>query len=214
MSLASMFTSSNIGLAGKEQGYLKLPSLPKDENHFVIWKLKVEAIIRGAGLMEVIEYEEALLYTKMVERFNIYKSEKVSLTTAQEELKVAETPITTLTQEQKDILKNKSYKVYAALAETLVTADQMRILLNKTNIPDGDAYKLWKAIKERYDIRCTDATKERMWEIFNGMKMDSNEDFKSYKAKVEEAVANLLTVEESVPETRTKTKLITGLSIT
>ena len=45
MSLASMFTSLSIGVTGKEQGYLKLPSLPKDENHFAIWKLKVEAIM-------------------------------------------------------------------------------------------------------------------------------------------------------------------------
>jgi hypothetical protein len=213
MSLASMFTSLSIGLAGKEQGYLKLPSLPKDENHFVIWKLKVEAIVRGAGLMEVIEYEEALLHTKMVERFNVYRNERVLPTTNDEaEHKVVDHSITTLTQEQKDMLKNKSYKVYAALAETLTTADQMRILLNKTSIPDGDAYMLWKAIKERYDIRTTDATKERLWELFNGMKMDNNEDFKSYKAKVEEAVANLFSVEEKVPETRTKAKLITGLS--
>ncbi|HVX00542.1 MAG TPA: hypothetical protein VHA52_08935, partial [Candidatus Babeliaceae bacterium] len=137
-----------------------------------------------------------------LERISIYQSEREG----------KEIEIRQLTQEQKDLLSNKSYKVYAALADTLVTADQMRLLLNKKNVPDGNAYCLWKAIKERYDIRSTDATKERLWEIFNGMKMGSSEDFKTYKGKVEEAVANLYSVEEEVPESRIKAKLITGLT--
>jgi hypothetical protein len=96
-----------------------------------------------------------------------------------------------LTHEQKDKIKNQVNKVYAALADTLKTADQMRILLNKFEVPEGHAHRLWKAIKERFDIRLSDATKERLWETFNGMKMDRNDDFTSYKAKVDEAVANL-----------------------
>jgi hypothetical protein len=208
MSLTSMLMNLGLGSStGKDYGtgYLKLPALPKDENHFAIWKLKVEAIIRGAGLMEVLKYEEEELYKKALEQLNIYRSEREDKKEETEKSK-------SLTQEQKDILANKGYKVYAALAETLVTADQMRILLNKTSVPEGNAYKLWKAIKDRYDIRTTDATKERLWEIFNGMKMENNDDFKTYKAKVEEAVANLYTVDEEVPETRIKAKLITGLS--
>ena len=52
MSQEMSLTSSllNLGLTsalnGKEQGYLKLPTMPKDENNFVIWKLRVEASIR------------------------------------------------------------------------------------------------------------------------------------------------------------------------
>jgi len=187
-------------------GYLKLPILPKDENMFSIWKLKVEAMIRGAGLIEVLENDQIKLRALTLERMKLYQSQRET-----EEAK-AETEIKELTQEQKDILMNKGYRVYAALAETLITADQIRILLNKSNVPDGDANRLWNAIKERYDVRTTDATKERLWEIFNGLKMISSEDFKMYKGRVEEAAANLYTVGETVPDSRMKAKLITGLS--
>jgi hypothetical protein len=208
MSLTSMLLNIGTGSTGNKYGtgYIKLPPLPKDENMFGIWKLKVESIIRGAGLIELLEFDEEELRENEVQRLNVYRKER-------EGKKEEELPdVEELTQEQKDLLSNKSYKVYAALADTLVTADQMRILLNKKNVPEGNAYSLWKAIKERYDIRTTDATKERLWEIFNGMKMSSGDDFKSYKGKVEEAVANLYTVEEEVPESRIKAKLITGLS--
>ena len=117
-----------------------------------------------------------------------------------------------LTEEQVEVIVNQSYKVYSALADTLTTADQLRILLNKKNVPEGDANRLWLAIKARYDIQSTDATKERLWELFNGMKMKIGEDFKAYKGKVEEAVANLCTVNEDVPEARIKAKLIGGLT--
>ena len=202
MSLGSQSNNnSKVGIGG--HGYIKLSALPKDEHMFGIWKLKVEASIRGAGLIEVLENDYHKLMSLTREKLNIYKRERD--VEHKEEVK-------DLTQEQKDLLLNQSYKVYAALADTLTTADQLRILLNKKNVPDGDAYRLWIAIKERYDIRTTDATKERLWEIFNGMKMKDGDDFKSYKGKVEEAVANLYTVQEEVPLSRIKAKIITGLS--
>ena len=215
MSLTSMLLNMGGGVGsstrdfGSGAGYLKLPSLPKDETYFSIWKLKVEAQIRGFGLMEVLENKEQELHVKVLDRLNVYQREREDMK-EQGQSKVTE--VINLTQEQKDTITNRMNKVYAALAETLVTADQMRILLNKSNVPDGDAYQLWKAIKDRYDIRPSDASKERLWEIFNGMKMNPGDDFKTYKAKVEEAVANLYTVGEMVPETRIKAKLITGLS--
>src|SRR4051812_8607759 len=134
MSLTSILMNLGLtALSGKEQGYLKLPTLPKDENNFAIWKLKVEAIIRGAGLMDVLQYDEEELHERTLERMNLYRSER-------EDKKEHEEEVESLTQEQKDILRNKGYKVYAALAESLVTPDQMRILLNKSNVPDGNAF--------------------------------------------------------------------------
>ncbi len=214
MSLTSMLLNIESGIgsgkAGTSTGYLKLPHLPKDENMFGIWKLKVEAIIRGGGLIEVIELPHEQVQEKTLQRLNIYAKEREDKnpdTKTQEHKEIKE-----LTQEQKDMLMNQNYKVYAALADTLNTTDQMRILLNKQNVPDGNAFCLWKAVRERYDIRTTDATKERLWEVFNGIKMNNDEDFKTYKGKVEEAVANLCSVSEYVPDSRIKTKLITGLS--
>jgi len=60
MSLTSMMLNLNMSSSssGKESGYLRLPVLPKDENQFVIWKLKVETTIKGAGLIEVLQYDE------------------------------------------------------------------------------------------------------------------------------------------------------------
>ena len=209
MSLTSLFFNSENKMFGsKDQGsgYIRLPSLPKDENHFVIWKLKAEAVIRGAGLMSVLEYPADELQVRELKQINIYRKERDP-----EQLEKKD-PLGDLTQEQKDIIANRMYKVYAILAETLVTADQMRILLNKKAVPEGNAYALWKAIKDRYDIRTSDATKERLWEIFNGLKMNQQDDFKAYKAKVEEAAANLFSVDEEVPDNRIKAKLITGLT--
>jgi hypothetical protein len=204
-----MLMNMNASTSSKSNsGYIKLPALPKDEHLFSIWKLKVEAIIRGAGLIEVLEYDQSELHAKALARLNVYRKQKDQKEDKEEE----EADVEELTEEQKDLLMNKSFKVYAVLADSLITADQIRILLNKKNVPDGDAYRLWKAIKERYDIRTTDATKERLWEIFNGLKMNISDDFKTYKGKVEEAVANLYTVEEEVPDSRVKAKIITGLS--
>ncbi|HVX00543.1 MAG TPA: hypothetical protein VHA52_08940 [Candidatus Babeliaceae bacterium] len=63
MSLISSLLNMNLGSSSSSKpgssGYLKLPSLPKDENLFGIWRLKVEAAIRGAGLIEILERLES-----------------------------------------------------------------------------------------------------------------------------------------------------------
>lgn len=210
MSLTTMLlnlgtsSSSSSGVTATKDfgaGYLKLPNLPKDENMFAIWKLKVESTIRGNGLMNLLECDKDKLELDIMKQMNVYRKDRGEKDEAKE-----------LTQEQKDLIENKSYRVYSALADTLTTADQMRLLLNKEAVPVGNAFKLWTAIKERYDIRTTDATKERLWALFNGMKMENKDTFLSYKTKVEEAVANLSSVGESVPENRVKAKLVTGLT--
>src|SRR5947209_4915297 len=135
MSQSMSLTSSLLNLgAGSSSGtkynsgYIsKLPSLPKDENMFGIWKLKVEAIIRGAGFSEILEYDNERLMLKAIDSINLYRKER-------EEFK-DQPGVKELILEQVDNLRVKSYRVYAALAETLVTADQMRILLNKRSVP-------------------------------------------------------------------------------
>src|SRR4051794_23787874 len=102
MSLTSMLMNMNGSTGNKSNsGYIKLPSLPKDENMFSIWKLKVEAIIRGAGLIELLEYDEVELKKNTLNRLNVYQIER------EEENRVVE-EVKELTQEQKDILSNKS----------------------------------------------------------------------------------------------------------
>ena len=207
-------SSNKIGTLASSS-FIKLQPLPKDESMFNIWKLKVEATIRGCGLNDVLNYSNtsvvkglmSVLQKQTLDKLNQYRAEREASSTENKESKQEQ-----LTQEQKDIIENQSYKVYSALADTLTTADQLRILLNKQEVPEGDANRLWLAIKARYDIQGTDATKERLWEIFNGIKMKNEEDFKTYKGRVEEAVANLCTIQEAVPESRIKAKLIAGLT--
>ena len=118
--------SSTVKRDGMVTGFLKLPNLPKDENLFGIWKLKVEAAIRGAGVIEILQFNQDELKVQALKKINLYLQDKV--------LEAKDSELRDLTQEQKDTLMNQSYKVYAALADTLNTADQMRILLNKKNV--------------------------------------------------------------------------------
>lgn len=72
MSLTSMLMNMNASTSSKSNsGYIKLPA---DEHLFSIWKLKVEAIIRGAGLIEVLEYDQNELHAKALARLNVWCS--------------------------------------------------------------------------------------------------------------------------------------------
>jgi hypothetical protein len=204
--LAFAMSSLSLGSGKKHNGQLKLPSIPKDESQFFLWKLKVQSTIEGIGSSDVIRYPEVELHKVTLQRIRTYQSEREALGKTKADEKI---DLINLTQEQKDILKTRSHKVYAALAETLTTAEQSRTLYT---IPLGDAYALWHAIAEKYDIRTSDANKERLWEVFNALKMDHKEDYRAFKARVEEAAANLSAIKELVPESRIKARIISGLS--
>jgi hypothetical protein len=112
--LALSMLTLGVGGTGKEQvGQLKLPLLPKDESQFFLWKMKVQSTIEGIGASDVINHTEAELHQVTLQRILTYQSDRVLLGTLQEEKKVE---LKTLTQEQKDILKARCHKVYAALA--------------------------------------------------------------------------------------------------
>jgi hypothetical protein len=202
--IQSMSFFSITGTSGNKEQQLKLPSLPKNEGQFTLWRIKVESTIHGAGLMDYITHEKTKLYSRALDRLNNYRREQNK---DEEKVHLDELP-----EQQKEAVDNRRFKVYAALAETLTTAEQNRILLNVKDHPVGDAYKLWMAITEKYSVRTSDANKEKLWELFNGLKMDQKEDYRGFKARVEEAVANLITVGEVVPETRIKAKVIAGLA--
>jgi alpha-galactosidase/6-phospho-beta-glucosidase family protein len=128
----SMSFFSITGTSGSKEQQLKLPSLPKNEGQFTLWRIKVESTIHGAGLMDYITHEKTKLYSRALDRLNNYRREQNK---DEEKVHLDELP-----EQQKEAVDNRRFKVYAALAETLTTAEQNRILLNVKDHPVGDAY--------------------------------------------------------------------------
>ena len=66
MSLSSsLMGSSGVDKDNMSPNYLKFPPIPKEETYFPIWKIKVEAQVRGSGMIEILENEEKEIQEKM-----------------------------------------------------------------------------------------------------------------------------------------------------
>ena len=73
--IQSMSFFSITGTSGNKEQQLKLPSLPKNEGQFTLWRIKVESTIHGAGLMDYITHEKTKLYSRALDRLNNYRRE-------------------------------------------------------------------------------------------------------------------------------------------
>lgn len=170
--------------------------LQLDPKEFLVWKMKMMAYLESQNLFDVVESPISQ---------NTPKTTILTKTAAAALKEKAKKNSESKDSDEKS-LEMKSKKAYSILLLSLQT-EQIKLVLH---VPRGNANGVWEVLLQRYE-RKTTANKAHIREKLHSMKMETNELFDTYVARLTQLILQLADMGEEISNGELMFILFNGL---
>jgi hypothetical protein len=166
---------------------------------FAIWKIKMLAYFEAFDLIEVVENPVSEEVPKTRMSFGSAPKVPVKKDKEKDKSSIEE-------KRENESQEKKSKKAYAILMLSLQT-EQIRLV---AHVPRGNANGVWEVLLQRYE-RKTTASKTHTRDMLHKCKMNKEEEFDDYLARINSLMLKLEEMEESVSKGELMYVLLNGL---